>query len=489
MNATQQVQNWFTRQNPRTVAIGLGLTMGVTAGAIGLLLALTNPIVTLAVVFGAVAGLVILTDIRIALYAMIATLMMLPFGTLPFRIGITPTFLDVVMGAFFAVYLIEWVTGQRRNLQLTPVHALIALYVMWLVFAFLLGLQYGMPTSTILRQFAETLLSIGLVFVLVDFLRHPALLRHIVLVIAAFVTLQALAAIVLYALPDALAESLLVRLARIGYPDGGVIRYIESNPALGERAIGTWVDPNTLGGLLTIGAAMLTPQLFAQRPLIRQRWMTWGAFGLIVLALFLTSSRASFLALAVGLFCIVLLRYRQYLPLVAVGAGVFAIIPQTQRYIGRIFEAFQGADLATQMRIGEWTDALELIQRYPINGIGFTGTPFRNLYTDVANMYLIMANQIGLVGVFLFLLAMLGVFAYAWRAWQLARNNPELEAIHLGYHIALLVALLNAVADLYFFRIDFHASITWFWLVVALAIASSRLILRGTAHSALSNKG
>lgn len=487
MTATQAVQNWFARQNPHRVAVVVGLLMGVAAGLVGLLAVVFSPIAALAAVLGIVAGLIVLADIQLALYAMIAVLMLLPFGTLPFRIGITPTFLDLTMGAFVAVYAAEWMTGQRRGLQLTPVHALITLYVMWLVFAFLLGLQYGMPTSTTLRQLAETLLSIGLVFILVDFLRKPLLLRRVVLVIAAFLTLQALLAITLYALPDRLAESLLLRLARIGYPDGGVIRYIESNPALGERAIGTWVDPNTLGGLLTVGAAMLTPQLFAARPLIRHRWLTWSAFGLTALALFLTSSRASFLALAVGLFCIVLLRYRQYLPLLIVGGLAFVSLPQTQRYIGRVFEAFQGADLATQMRIGEWTDALELIQRYPIAGIGFTGTPFRNLYTDVANMYLIMANQIGLVGVAFFLLAMAGVFVYAWRAWQLARANPELEAIHLGFHIALLVALLNAVADLYFFRLDFHASITWFWLVVALALASSRLILRG--DSPLSKAG
>jgi polysaccharide biosynthesis protein PslJ len=157
---------------------------------------------------------------------------------------------------------------------------------------------------------------------------------------------------------------------------------------------------------------------------------------------------------------------------------IFLLLPITQSYIDRILQAFQGADLATQMRYGEWGDSLELIQRYPLVGIGFTGTPTRDVYTDVANMYLIMANQIGLTGVFIFLLAMGGVFYYAWQAWQHSKHDAELDSIHLGYNIALLAALLNAVADLYFFRIDFQASITWFWLIVALALASSRLVLQ-----------
>ena len=57
------------------------------------------------------------------------------------------------------------------------------------------------------------------------------------------------------------------------------------------------------------------------------------------------------------------------------------------------------------------------------------------------------------------------------------KMTPDFAAIHLGYHAALLTALVNAVADLYFFRLDFQSSITWFWLIVALCLASSRLVL------------
>lgn len=476
--AAQSFKEWFMSLDRRLAALLLGLTIGVIGGLVGLLLVVAGPVITLAGLLGALVALYVLTDVTIALYAAIATLVLLPFGTFPVKIGLTPTLLDLALGAFVVVYLLQWMQGKRRKLHFTPIHALIGLYLLWLIFAFFMGMRYGSPTSSTLRQFAETLLSIGMVFILVDWLRSPQTLRRLVLVITVLVTAQALIAIGLYVLPDSTAEVILVQLSRIGYPGGGVIRYIEANPELGERAIGTWVDPNSLGGLLAVGAAMIAPQFFAQKPLLKSRWLSLFALGTVALALFLTSSRASFLAFSAALVVIVLLRYRRYIPLLVLVGALFLLLPQTQGYVERLIQAFQGADLATQMRIGEWTDSLNLIQRYPVFGIGFTGTPTRDVYTDVANMYLIMANQIGITGVVLFLTAMTGVFAYGWRAWTIAKHDPELDSIHLGYHIALLAALVNAFADLYFFRLDFQASISWFWLIVALALASSRLILQ-----------
>jgi len=290
--------------------------------------------------------------------------------------------------------------------------------------------------------------------------------------------IQALLTLTLYVLPDTLTENILVRLARIGYPDGGVVRYIEDNPALAERAIGTWVDPNALGGILAIAAAIIAPQVFAAKPVLRYRWLTFVVLSIVGLALLLTFSRASFLALGVGFLVIAFARYRRFIPLLFLGGLLFLTLPQTQGYIDRLLQAFQGADLATQMRIGEWRDSIQLISQYPVFGVGFSGTPNITLYTDVANMYLMMGNQIGITGIVIFLIAMTGVFAYGFRAWQYAKHNPELDSIHLGYHAALLVALVNSVADLYYFRLDFQSSITWFWLVVALCLASSRLVLQ-----------
>ena len=477
MSRVTGLQIRISQMSGRRYAMAVGLTLGLLGGLIGLLIAGLGPALALAGIGGLLAGLYIITDIRAALVVTLLTILLLPFGVFPVKIGLTPTLLDLALGALLLVYLFEWMTGRRRRLQLTPVHALVAAYIMWLLLTFALGLRHAMPTSADIRQFAETLLSIGLVFVIVDLLRDAGLLRRVTKTVMLALAAQAMLAIALFLMPDALAENLLVRLSRIGYPDGGVIRYIEDNPEDSERAIGSWVDPNALGGIMALGAALIMPQIVARQPLIGRRWLSCVMFAAVALALLLTSSRASLLAAACGLLCLALIRYRRLLPVLLAGGLAFALLPQTQGYIERLGQAFTGADLATQMRIGEWGDSLTLIGRYPAFGVGFTGTPEIDIYTDVANMYLIMANQIGLAGVALFLLTMGGVFAYGWLGWRRVGDAHDLAALQLGLHAALLTALINAVADLYFFRIDFQSSIAMFWLVVALCLACSRLIL------------
>ncbi len=454
----------------------IGAAIGLAGGLVALLITVGGPIVAIGAIFGVMAGLYVLSNVSAALYGVILVTALVPFGTLPFKVGVTPTFLDMALGAFVLVYAMQWMTGRRQGFRLTPVHALVALYVMWLLLAFALGLRYAPPTSATIRQFAETLLSIAMVFILGDLIRDPQTLRRLVIAFMFAIGAQAVIAVILYILPDQTAEELLVRLARFGYPNGGVIRFIEDNPSGIERAIGTWVDPNALGGVLAISAAMIAPQVFARKPVLPFRWLTVGILSVIVLALILTFSRASVLAIGISIFVVGLFRgYRKYLPMLALALLLVLALPQTRSYIERFSEAFTGSDRSTQMRLGEYGDSLELISRNPVVGVGFTGTPEIDLYTNVASMYLIMANQIGLVGVAIYAVMILGVLVYGWRARQVVYDNPQLESIQLGYHAALIAALINAVADLYFFRLDFQASILSFWMVVALALASSRL--------------
>lgn len=478
MQANDTFRNWLMHIDRRLYAILVGMVIGALGGIIAILFTVLSPVIAAGLVLGALAGVFILMDVYVALYALIGVLFLLPFGTFPYDIGFTPTLLDMVIGAFLLVYLFQWMKHQRQSFDLTPVHVMISIYMLWLGLSFALGLRHSSPTINAIRQFTGTLLSIGLVFVITDLLRDEKALRRLVLVVMIAIGIQAFIALGLYALPDRIAETILIRLSRIGYPDSGVIRYIESNPALPERAIGTWVDPNAFGGVLAVSAVLLAPQIFAVRPVLRYRWLTLLVLGMVVLTLILSFSRASMLAMAIGLSFIAFIRYRRFIPFLIAAAMLMLLLPQTQAYVERFVQAFNNADLATQMRVGEYTDSLRLIQRYPVFGVGFTGTPDIDIYTDVASMYLIMANQIGLVGLTIYLITIGSVFLYGLHSYQYARHNDELASIHLGYHAALFTALVNAVADLYFFRLDFQGPITLFWITVALALASSRLTLR-----------
>jgi O-antigen ligase len=197
--------------------------------------------------------------------------------------------------------------------------------------------------------------------------------------------------------------------------------------------------------------------------------------GAVMLCLALTFSRGAVLALGGALTFVAAMRYRRLLLVMALVVGVALLLPVTQNYVGRFVEAFQIADLATQMRVGEIRDTITLIGRYPVLGVGFAGTPEIDLYLGVANLYLTMASNIGLVGLGVYLATIAGLFIYGWRAWRLPGRSGRFEAIWLGTHAGIVAALAAGLTDHYFFKLEFQASGTLFWLVFGLALSTSRL--------------
>ena len=115
MQSANELQVWIAQLDRRLYAIGVGLMIGILGASIGLMIALLGPWLTIAAIVGVLAGLYVITDVNVALYAIIATLILVPFGTFPVKIAITPTLLDLAMGGFLLVYLFQWMTGRRRQ--------------------------------------------------------------------------------------------------------------------------------------------------------------------------------------------------------------------------------------------------------------------------------------------------------------------------------------------------------------------------------------
>jgi O-antigen ligase len=462
--------------SPRTLVLMLGVGLALVATLLGISLALIGPIYTVVLIAALCGALWVIAGLENALWAVIAVISLLPFSTLPFDIGFTPTFLDLTMGAVFFIYSMQWMTGERRRLASTPVHPFLILFIILTIFNFVAGLRYAGLTSTILRRFAELIMTMVYALVLVDIVRTPRQLRRLIAVLLILGSGAALIGILQWSLPDALAERLLVRLSVIGYPDGGVIQYVEQNPALAERAIGTSVNPNSLGGFLVMVAALAAPQLLTQQPVTGRRWHAALMLGALVFCLILTLSRGSMLAFGAAIVFIALLRYRKLLVVGGVFALLLLLTPWSQAYIQRFVEGFQFADLATQMRLGEYKDALTLITRYPLLGVGFAGTPDIDIYLGVANVYLTIASNMGLLGLFSFLATMAAIFVYGWGARQSLRNaGSGLYAIWLGLTAGLIGALANGVFDHYFFNLEFQHAVTIFWTFVGLSLTTIRI--------------
>ncbi len=241
------------------------------------------------------------------------------------------------------------------------------------------------------------------------------------------------------------------------------------------RAIGTAVDPNVLGGMMILAGGLTGPQLGAERPLFRRSLLI--VFYLIQLvALFLTFSRGSMLGFAAALGVLALLKYRRLLIFMALGGIVLLFLPWSQEYIQHFIEGLQGRDLATQMRFGEYKDALRLIRRYPWWGVGFTGTPDIDLYIGVSSVYLLVAEHTGLIGLAFYLLILLTFLHTLWRTWRGGMPDPMLESILLGYGGALIGAMVGGVFDHYLFNLVYPHMSTLFWMFVGLGVATTRFI-------------
>jgi len=469
---------WVLHTRFRWLATGFALLLlAALAVSGGWLIVEAGVIPVLALAVAASYALWTLTDIEVAFWAVIGLVTLLPFASLPFSIGFTPTFLDLAMGWLFFLWLTPLVLGAGgESLQLTALGGPILVFTLMAIGSFVVGMSHAPVTSYLLRHFAEILMSIGLFFLVVNTVTDLGRLRRLTCIFLLAAGGAAALGIVLYVIPDELAMRALSALGRVGYPTGGgVIRYIRDDPSLMQRATSTSVDPNVLGSLLNLALAIAVPQFFARRPVIKRIFLV-PLIGVLGLCLVLTVSRGSWVGVAVALLTLGALRYRRILPLMAIVFILVLVLPWTQGYLTHFLEGVQGEDLSTKMRFGEYKDAFILIGRHPVLGVGFGGTPDIDTYLGVASIYLLIAEQMGLVGLVGFLVIVAVLFVRFWTRRSRAAAQPEIEPLWYGYHGAMIGGLVGGVFDHYFFSLDFHHSVTIFWLILALATVTTRLL-------------
>ncbi len=474
------LQRILVESDPRFALVAVVLVCVATGLVVGAYVAILSPILAIIGVIAIVGGLLMLRDTQWGLVAIIGLICLLPFGALPFKIGFTPTFLDLALIAVYFVWIVRIATGKSGKLVGTGLGLPVVIFLMLACASFVAGLAHAYLDQYVLRHFVEILLSISLFFVIVNCVRTEQQLRMLVVVILLAGFSAAVIGIVLYYLPSDWSIRLLSALGRVGYPTGaGVLRYVEDNPDLALRAISTSTDPNVLGGLLILITTLTVAQLFAQKPLIPRAALALMAL-VDALCLYLTYSRGSMAGLAAGLGLLALVKYRKLIPLMAIGAVLLLLLPQTQDYVQHFVEGLQLQDLATLMRLGEYKDALLLIGRHPWIGVGFVGTPEISLYIGVSNVYLLMAEEMGLIGLGTFLVIIVFFFRQVWLAWPNVHQQPGLEPVLLGLTASVLGILVGGMLDHYFFNLNFPHSVSVFWIYLGLAMATVRIGSEGS---------
>lgn len=446
---------------------------------IGLLAVATSPLIPI----GATVGLLVLIliwrqPIR-GVWLFVAIIATLPFGVIPVRVaGAQLTFVDAVLIATFAAVLTRLLLSRARLPTDAPAVALIA-FVLVAAIALIAGGSVIPLTPELVRRAAKLLVSVLFFLIARAVLTTPGQLAVLTRWLIYAGAIQGTIGVVLSRLSPLIQLNLLSRLQLIGYPTTDVLRYVPgpNNTYTSQlRAIGTSVDPNVFGGTLMLALVLIVVQWASPKPVLRKSVLVLLAIPTAA-GVLLSLSRASWTGLAGGLLLIGVLRYRRIL-LIGVLVGVVVLLtPPGQALIARFLGGFSTADPATAFRVGEYSNALTLLRRYPLLGIGFGASPDIDVTAGVSSVYLLVAEQSGLLGLGAFIVA-LGTTWLSGLRGLLDVPDARLQGIRAAYLAALSAALVTGLLDHYFANQAFPHAVALFWLYAAGLVTAARLTSR-----------
>lgn len=435
------------------VVLGLGIGWGAAS---------LSPFALLFAVAGVAGSIAVAFSPGLALIGLMAVLWLLPFGTLPFRVGFRFSFLDLVIAALLLVFAWQ-VCTHRQQIPIRPASIMVVLFAAMLVVAAGNGLRFGLTEDAITLSI-KLASSVLLFLIVATWMRTDNTVQRAAKWFLVFAAAEAFVGVVLFFLPPAQTTDLLSRLGQVGYPVGsGVLRYI-TPPVL--RATGTSIDPNLLGGALVFAIAFALA-LWAQHP---KRWWALGMLGLFLLCLLLTRSRAALLGSCAAIVALTFLRYRALLWLYPLGGIAAVALPQTRAMIVHLISGLRAQDRAATMRLDEYAKSLQLIQDHPWLGVGFGPSPALNTFLGVSSIYLQLAEFGGLLTLGAFCLAVGAVLLSMWQRWRQGLA-PEAEWVVLGAMAGLLGALVTGLFDHYY--VSFPHTAALFWLVAGIGVAAA----------------
>lgn len=469
MDLTPAIQQ--NQDRARYVLAGLAaLLLGVLAG-VGFLE--VGPVKTLALLGVAAVGVAFLRSVWVSFAALISVVYLLPYAVVPVSTPAgTPAFIELAILASLVVVAAVVLCDRRVGVPVGVAQSLWLGLIGVVGFAFLLGVGREYTPQT-LHDFGKFLLALGCFALVLVLVRH---FRDAVLVVRLLLVETVLAAglsLVLYAGGPGITERVLVRLVPYGYPGSRIVRYIEDDPGRPMRAVGTSVDPNSFGGLLMVGFVLGAGQLFGRSPVV-SRWLSGPAVALCGLAMLLTYSRGAWVGAAAGLGVILIMRRRAWLPALAM-LGVAAVaLGAGAGFVDRLWQGFTLQDPATRLRLQEYQNALEIIRRHPWFGVGFGDAGSIDLQEGVSSIYLTIAEQAGLVGLAVFLVAVGTIGWMGMRDVFASKSGTHSDLLLTA--VATLAAMLTVgLVDHYFFNIRFPHMAALFWIVGGLIVTLTRL--------------
>lgn len=457
--AQPTLPSWPLPLATAVAAVGLGLLIGALA-AVG------SPLLASAALLGGTLLLLILRAPVVGLYALVPLAYLLPFAVIPVRLGIQATVLDALLGVTLGAVLLR-ALARHAQPHLRRPELLLAAVIGLGAFSFLLSLPYTGDTLDVGRRVLKLVLAMLTLPLTLRLVRGERAVERLVRLLILCGALEGLIAVALVRLPRETMVRLLSVLGPLGYPTGeSVLRFLPGeNDTYTDvlRATGTSIDPNVLGGVLLLAAGLQLVQLFAPRPLLPRMLLLLCTVP-TVLGMLLSHSRSSWVGLALALLALATLRYRRLWLLIGLATLAVAATPVGRALYGRVLSGFAAQDKAASMRLDEYRNALEIIQQYPLFGIGFGAPPSIDLAPGVSSLYLTVAETMGLPALALYLILVGGVLLRALRALLHCADGRR-QGVLAALSTALIGALITGLLDHYFASTAFPHMVALFWLL------------------------
>ena len=383
----------------------------------------------------------------------------MPLYVVRWHIGPLPTtLLEVLIGITVVGYAVTLWTEKRLPAARTAYDVPIALLLIAGLIGIAVSPDHVRAIGIYRAYFVE---AIACFYIAVDILRPRDALRTFLLVAAVGSSLMAIGEIVLFAIVFAHHQLDL----------SGAPAFLNTTP----NAVAMYLEPPL--------AFSIAFTVFPTRP--RERWLAAAVLGLILLAMVLTLSRASYLAMAVLAVVIVLglpsraWRFRT----IAVLALLVLIVIEVPIIGQRISTLAYSAEL----RSSTYGQALQVLRQRPIVGAGISGFPIRaapfrpgnqriQLYPH--DLWLTTWSELGLLGLISFAVIFFGLL---WRGIRVLPRATDLHRpILWGAVGALILYLVHGLFDSPYWKNDLSVE---FWLLAALQVVAVRATGRPAART------
>jgi O-antigen ligase len=472
------------RDQPRPILVltALILTIAISL-AVGIVAAF-EPVLVIAGVLALLGGAVVAIRPEAAVLIVVgliysnAPVVFVQFHSVPLAIGAS---VPIILAAPLAYDILI----RRHKIVLTPAMPWIAGLLVVQILSTLTARDPSDAAASLGTFFVE---GIGLYLLITNTIRSPELMRAVIWVL--LLVGAALGALSFY---QEITETYSSSYFGFAQTEAAATGVTETGIA---RLAGPIGEKNRYAQIML----MLIPLAVMQFTGERNRWLRVAALGCAILAAIataLTFSRGAALAAGLILVAMVALRYVKVGHLVAAAALIAVVLIAVPAYGARLASladlgallsdepAASETDNSLLSRATENLTALRVFADHPMLGVGpgqfpayyrdyadEIGVSVRAADREAHNLYLGLAAETGILGLTMFLGAVVATLVQLARARTRALSRrPDLAAMAAGFMLALVGYLASGL----FLHLSYAR---YFWLILALGGAAATVILQ-----------